>query len=306
MNRPELVIMAAGMGSRYGGMKQIDPMDDKGHIITDFSLYDAYMAGFRTVNFIIKEENEKDFRECIGDRLSKYMTVNYIYQKLDDIPEGYAIPEGRAKPWGTGHAIRSCRGKVNANFAVINADDYYGQRAFGIMYDFLANTADDDKMHYAMVGYTVENTLAENGSVSRGVCEVDPETSCLVSVTERTAIERKPDGTIAYAADGESVPLAPDTVVSMNLWGFTPSILTELDNGFDAFLEKGLNENPMKCEYFLPTVVDTLLKAGKADAKVMTSPDRWYGVTYREDKPIVKAAFEEMKRQGKYPETLLD
>ena len=302
--KPELVIMAAGMGSRYGGLKQMDPMDDEGHIIIDFSLYDAYKAGFETVNFIIKPELEEDFREVVGNRVEKYMKVRYLHQRMDDLPEGFSLPEGRQKPWGTGHAILACRDAVKANFAVINADDYYGQSAFRCMYEALENLEDGACYQYTMLGYRLINTLAEVGSVCRGECAVD---SCgkLQSISERIGIERRED-IIGYPNGDDFVELAPNTVVSMNLWGFTPSIFAELERRFVPFLEKGIVENPMKCEYYLPSVVDQLLSEGKAEVCVMESRDRWYGVTYKEDKPVVKAAFAEMKQEGKYPAVLLD
>lgn len=304
MNKPVLVIMAAGMGSRYGGLKQIDPVDKEGHIIIDFSLYDAKRAGFEKAIFIIKEENEQDFREAIGDRVSEYMEISYAYQKLENLPEGYSVPDGRVKPWGTAHAVLSCIDQVDGPFAVINADDYYGVEAFQLIYDYLTQHEDDDKYRYTMVGYLLKNTVTENGYVSRGVCLTNEENE-LVSVTERTRIEKREDG-IAYSEDGGETwtKLPEDTVVSMNMWGFTNSFLQEIKAGFPSFLDHGLEENPMKCEYFLPAVVTRLLEEEKATVTVLKSKDKWYGVTYKEDKPVVEEAIRNMKSSGIYPENV--
>ena len=304
MKEPVLVIMAAGMGSRYGGLKQIDPIDNQGHIIMDFSIYDAVRAGFKKVVFIIKHQIEKDFKEVIGNRISKEVEVNYVYQEVDNIPRQFEIPADRVKPWGTGHAILSCKDVIDAPFAVINADDYYGVDAFKKIYDFLKNNQDDDKYRYAMVGYQVENTLTENGHVAIGVCEVS-EDDYLLGITERTRIEKVGDGASFTEDDGKTwTPIPKNATVSMNLWGFTPSILDELESRFDDFLEKGLKDNPLKCEYFLPSVVDELINEGKATAKVLTSKDRWYGVTYHEDKQVVMDAIANFKQKGVYPEKL--
>ena len=304
MKKPVLVVMAAGMGSRYGGLKQIDPVDKEGHIIMDFSIYDAVQAGFQKVVFIIKKENEADFRSAIGDRLSNQLEVSYVFQDLHNIPEGYEVPEGRVKPWGTAHAVYSCMDEIDGPFAVINADDYYGVEAFKLIYDYLSTHADDDKYRYTMVGYHLANTVTDNGYVSRGVCETN-ENGELVSVTERTRIE-KYNGGVAYTEDDGNtwVQVPDDTTVSMNMWGFTKSILEEIKAGFPAFLDKGLQENPMKCEYFLPTVVSNLLAEDKATVSVLKSADKWYGVTYKEDKKSVMDAISEMKQQGVYPEDL--
>ena len=304
MSKPVLVIMAAGMGSRYGGLKQIDPVDSEGHIIIDFSLYDAKRAGFEKAIFIIKEENEAAFREAIGDRMSEYMEVEYAFQKIDNLPEGYEVPEGRVKPWGTAHAVLSCIDQVDGPFAVINADDYYGVEAFQLIYDYLTTHEDDEKYRYTMVGYLLGNTVTDNGHVSRGVCAMN-ENGELVSVTERTRIEKR-DGGIAFTEDGgetwTSVPA--DTVVSMNMWGFTRSILEEIKKGFPAFLEEGIKVNPMKCEYFLPAVVSRLLAEDRATVSVLKSQDKWYGITYKEDKPVIVEALQKMKDRGIYPQNL--
>ena len=304
MKKPVLVIMAAGMGSRYGGLKQIDPVDSEGHIIMDFSMYDARKAGFEKVVFIIKKENEKDFREVVGNRVSEYMEVAYVFQEITNIPEGYRVPEGRVKPWGTGHAILSCMKEVDGPFAVINADDYYGAEAFKLIYDYLSSHEDDEKYRYTMVGYKLGNTVTDNGHVARGICDMNDKGE-LVAIHERTRIEKK-EGGIAYTEDdGDSWVFVPeDTIVSMNMWGFTESILKELEQRFPAFLDEGLAKNPQKCEYFLPAVVSELLEEDKATAAVLKSADKWYGVTYKEDKPIVVAAIQKLKDEGLYPEKL--
>ena len=303
MKQPVLVVMAAGMGSRYGGLKQIDPVDKEGHIIMDFSVYDAVKAGFKKVIFIIKKENEADFKAAIGDRLSKHLDVTYVFQDLKNLPEGYEVPEGRVKPWGTGHAVLSCIDEINGPFAVINADDYYGANAFRMAYDFLTQNQDEDGIYrYMMVGYKLENTLTENGHVARGVCVTDEE-GHLQKIHERTHIERH-EGSVAYTEDeGKTWTALPqDSTVSMNMWGFSESILKELKARFPKFLEDNLPVNPMKCEYFLPFVVDELLGENKATVKVLKSMDKWYGVTYKEDKPVVVAAIQRMKDEGLYPQ----
>ena len=275
MKQPVLVVMAAGMGSRYGGLKQIDPVDKEGHIIMDFSVYDAVKAGFKKVIFIIKKENEADFKAAIGDRLSKHLDVTYVFQDLKNLPEGYEVPEGRVKPWGTGHAVLSCIDEIDGPFAVINADDYYGANAFRMAYDFLTQNQDEDGIYrYMMVGYKLENTLTENGHVARGVCVTDEE-GHLQKIHERTHIERH-EGSVAYTEDeGKTWTALPqDSTVSMNMWGFSESIMKELKARFPKFLEENLPVNPMKCEYFLPFVVDELLGENKATVKVLKSMDK--------------------------------
>lgn len=304
MKKPVLVIMAAGMGSRYGGLKQIDPVDNEGHIIMDFSIYDAKRAGFEKVVFIIKKAIEKEFKAGIGDRISQYMDVEYVYQELDTLPEGFEVPEGRVKPFGTGHAILSCKDVVDGPFAVINADDYYGVHAFQEIYNYLTENEDDEKYHYAMVGYILSNTLTENGYVSRGICEMDKD-AFLTGITERTHIEQRDMGVQFTEDDGQTwEDIAADSIVSMNMFGFTASMLKELECRFPEFLEKGLEENPMKCEYFLPSVVSDLIEEDKADVKVLRSEDRWYGITYKEDKEAVVSAVQKLKDIGVYPQHL--
>ena len=304
MKKPVLVIMAAGMGSRYGGLKQIDKIDAAGHIIMDFSIFDAKRAGFEKVVFIIKRENLELFKEVVGDAVSAQMEVAFAFQDIQNIPEGFAVPEERVKPWGTAHAVLSCIEEVDGPFAVINADDYYGVEAFQLIYDYLSNHQDDDKYRYAMVGYEVGKTVTDNGSVARGVCEVN-ERQELLSVTERTQIVKREDG-IAYTEDDGATwhYLEADTTVSMNMWGFTNSILQEIKKRFPAFLEEGLKTNPLKCECYLPAIVSELLEEGKATVTVLKSHDQWHGVTYKEDKPVVVEAIQGLKDSGLYPEYL--
>ena len=304
MKKPALVIMAAGMGSRYGGLKQIDPIDEEGHIIIDFSIYDARKAGFEKVIFVIKRENEAVFREVIGNRIEKYMEVLYIYQDLNAVPEGITVPNGRTKPWGTGHAILSCQDVVEGSFAVINADDYYGRKGFQLIYNYLMTHGDDDKYRYAMVGYYIEHTLSENGTVARGICELDEQDN-LIGMIERTQI-KKMGSKAAYSLDTGAFwkEIPSKTMVSMNLFGFTYSIFAELKIRFTEFLENSLERNPLKCEFFIPFVVDELLQSQKAAVKVLKTEDIWYGVTYKEDKPVVATALKNMKRTGEYPNQL--
>ncbi len=304
MNEPVLVIMAAGMGSRYGGLKQIDPINEEGDLIIDLSIYDAIRAGFKKLIFVIKDEIEKDFKEKIGDRISKYIDVRYVYQRLDHVPEGFFVPEQRVKPWGTGHAVLSCLGTVDAPFAVINADDYYGVGAFQTIYDFLTNTQDKDKYQYAMVGYILENTLTENGHVARGVCKISDQ-GYLSEITERVRIEMHEEGAQYSEDEGKSwVTIPQGSIVSMNMWGFTPSILKELQERFRTFLANEVPKNPLKAEYYLPGVVGQLLEEDKAVVKVLKSEDRWYGVTYKEDKEVVIKAIANLKAKGLYPKKL--
>lgn len=303
MKKPVLVIMAAGMGSRYGGLKQIDPIDEEGHIIVDFSIYDALLAGFEEVIFIIKRENEADFKERIGERIAGRIKVTYVFQDLV-LPEGFSVPEGRVKPFGTGHAILSCMDVVQGPFAVINADDFYGRHAFSAVYQYLLQHPDDEKYRYAMVGYELENTLTENGHVARGICETDNENH-LLAITERTQIERRGTGA-SYTEDNGATwhPLPLGCTVSMNLWGFTESIMLELKQRFVRFLEQELEKNPLKSEFYIPSVVGQLLEEKKAVVEVLKSTDRWYGVTYHEDKEAVVRAIAGMKEQGLYPQRL--
>lgn len=304
MKKPVLVIMAAGMGSRYGGMKQIDPVDEYGHIIVDFSIYDAYLAGFEEVIFVIKRENAEDFHNVIGNRIEKIMKVRYAFQELENLPEGFEVPAGRVKPWGTAHAILSCKDMIDGPFAVINADDYYGREAFKQIYDYLSVHEDNEKYQYAMVGYQLKNTLTENGSVARGVCEIDGAGK-LVSVIEHTTIVKRGENAAYTEDDGKSyTELAGDTIVSMNLWGFSKGFLSEVEYGFRDFLQEGLQHNPLKCEYYLPSVVSRLLDNNKAEVKVLLTTEKWYGVTYRKDKPMVMTALKKLEENNFYPKQL--
>ena len=301
MEKPVLVIMAAGMGSRYGGLKQIDPIDQEGHIMMEFSVYDAIKAGFEKVVFIIKREIEKEFKETIGSRISDYIEVEYVYQETDDLPSAYKLPEGRVKPWGTGHAILSCKDVIKGPFAVLNADDYYGPTAFKLIYDHLTTTKDGEKYNYTMVGYRLDKTLTDNGHVARGVCQLDAD-NCLVDIVERTMIEKKENGPAYTEDNGKTwVDLPGDSVASMNIWGFTKSILKELEDGFIDFLDKNIEENPLNSEYFLPSVIHDLLEKGKASAYVSKTSDQWHGVTYKEDKETVAKAINKLKQDGIYP-----
>ena len=297
MANPVLVVMAAGMGSRYGGLKQIDPVGPNGQIIMHYSIYDAWKAGFRRVVFIIKEDLLDAFRERIGNEAEKLMQVDYVFQSPDKLPEGCTMPEGRTKPLGTGHAVYCVRGVVNEPFAVINADDFYGAEAFQCLYDYLKDAQDDDKYRYCMVGYRVENTLTENGTVSRGICEADAN-GYLADIVERTAISRDTNGVIS---DPEAGEIAEGTLVSMNMWGFTPSFLDELESGLRTFMTEDLPKNPAKGEYYLPFAVDHLIQNGQATAKVLQTSAQWYGVTYKEDKPVVVDALRRMTEAGLYP-----
>ena len=299
-HEPTLVIMAAGMGSRFGGLKQMTPVDEEGHFIIDFSLYDAYQAGFRRVAFIIKREIEQTFRETIGARMEKWFHVDYVYQELDRLPEEFAVPEGRKKPWGTAHAVACCRGVVEGPFAVINSDDFYGRGAYEEIYRFL--TEHETPHHYAMLGYQLRNTVTEFGSVARGVCHV--QDGMLLDITERTKIFKRGQDA-AYTEDGETfVPLSGDSLVSMNFWGFTPEILDEIWDAFPAFLAENLPVNPEKCEFYLPTFVGSRLAEKKVSVRVLPCMETWHGVTYKEDLDSVKAAIGQLKREGKYPARL--
>ncbi len=302
-HKPVLVIMAAGMGSRYGGLKQLDPVGSHGQLIIDYSIYDAKRAGFETVVFVIKPEIEADFKEAIGDRVSKVMDVKYAYQLKEDLPEGYSVPAGRTKPWGTAHAALAARNIVDGPFAVINADDYYGPEAYQEIYNYLSTHQDGDMYEYVMVGYLLKNTVTENGTVARGVCEETAD-HFLTQVTERTKIEKGEPPRYTEDDGATWTDLSADTIVSMNMWGFTRSFLDEALARFPAFLDKTLAENPEKGEYFLPTVVSQLIDEGKARVKVLRSEDKWYGVTYREDKPTVVAAIAEKTAAGLYPDRL--
>jgi len=304
MSNNILVIMAAGMGSRFGGIKQLEPVGPSGEIIMDYSIYDAIKAGFKKVVFIIRKDLEKDFREVIGDRLSKHIEVEYVFQELDNLPDGHILPAGRTKPWGTGQAILSCLGKIDAPFLVINADDYYGQEGFRIINEFLSNpNKSDKKYHFCMAGFLLGNTLSENGTVTRGVCSVD-ENRTLLKVTETHEIKPAGDKAVAFE-DGKELELELNCPVSMNMWGFTPDFLDELEHRFSEFLSN-VKEGDLKAEFLLPTIVDDLIKEGKAEVTVLNTDDKWFGVTYKEDKQVVVDSFKKLVDAGVYPEKLFD
>lgn len=364
ITKPALIIMAAGMGSRYGGLKQVDPVTPEGEILLDFSLYDAMMAGFEDVVFIIRKEHREAFDNLLKDRASKHLSIHYAYQELSDLPEGFEVPDGRTKPWGTCHAVMACRDIVKGPFAVINADDYYGPSAFMQIYDFLSSVAssevssaenhsdndvltskgsdnnsrtsetsngipqDNKTSDFAMVGYMLPNTLSESGHVARGVCQIS-DSGYLSDIVERTKIMRRPidsnpnsdsdsesvdtkdsvshrGSEIAYedSETGDWITLSEDTIVSMNFWGFTQSFMQAMIDNFPAFLEESLKSDPLKAEYFLPFIVDKMIVAGSARVKVLPSKDRWYGMTYKEDKPLVTASLQSMKDKGLYPDKL--
>lgn len=303
MKKPVLVILAAGMGSRYGGLKQMDSMDDQGHKIIDFSMYDAKQAGFEKVVFIIKHEIEKDFKELVGSRVAKYMEVEYVFQEVADVPEGFEIPDGRTKPWGTTHALNCCKDVIDGPFMVINADDYYGRSGYKTMYDFLTDTAEDPKA-YAMVAYELGKTLTEKGSVTRGVCQCDAN-GYLTDIVEQKTLVKTADGAAYSEDDGKTFkPIDAASPVSMNMWGFKDSIFAEFDKALDLFFKEKVAENPIKSECLIPTEVDVLIKKGAANVKVLKSKDQWFGVTYPEDKPYVVENIKALKEAGLYPEKL--
>ncbi|MBR1909938.1 MAG: nucleotidyltransferase [Lachnospiraceae bacterium] len=302
MNEPVLVIMAAGMGSRYGGLKQIDSVDDENDKIIDFSIFDARRAGFKKVIFIIKKENYELFKEAIGDAVSNHIEVEYVFQELTDIPEGERLYENRTKPYGTAHAVRSVRNVVHGPFAVINADDFYGREAFEKIYNYLVNTK-GERGNYCMVGFKLGNTLTENGSVSRGICSVD-DNGNLVDITERTKIISTEDGAAYTENDKDYIPISADTMTSMNIWGFNEDFLKEIDDAFVKFYKEELPQNIEKAECYLPFVVDRMIKSNRATVKVLSSSDKWFGVTYKEDKEYVKDKIAQLKSQGVYPKYL--
>ncbi|MBE5850070.1 MAG: nucleotidyltransferase [Lachnospiraceae bacterium] len=302
MNKPVLVIMAAGMGSRYGGLKQIDTVDDENDKIIDFSIFDAKRAGFEKVIFIIKRENHELFKEAIGDAVARHIEVEYVFQELSDIPEGEKLYENRTKPYGTAHAVRSVRNVVQGPFAVINADDFYGREAFQKIYEYLVST-EGKPGNYCMVGFKLGNTLTENGSVSRGICSVD-ESGNLIDITERIKIICTENGAAYTENDRDYIPIPTDTMTSMNIWGFNKDFLKEIDDAFVKFYREELPKNIEKAECYLPFVVDGMIKSGRATVKVLSSSDKWFGVTYKEDKEYVREKIAQLKSQGVYPKYL--
>lgn len=301
MKKPALVILAAGMGSRYGGLKQIDGVGSHGEPIIEFSIYDAKQAGFEKVVLIIRKEHEEAFRSCLTDKISKHMEVEFAYQDMHDIPEGIEIPEGREKPWGTTHALLACRNIVKEPFAIINADDFYGKDAYKVIYNYLSTDIKDDE--YAMVGYPCINTLTDNGTVTRGWCQ--EKDGYLSEITEIQKIAKKGNEAI-YEENGEWKTMPNNALVSMNFWGFTPKIFDECAPVFDSFIRKGVKENPMKCEHVIPTAIGTLVSEKKCQVRMLSSRDHWFGVTYKEDKPDVMAKIAKMREDGIYPDILWD
>lgn len=301
MERPVLVVMAAGMGSRYGGLKQIDPVGVCAEAILDYSLFDAYRAGFRTAVIIIKKQIEQDFLATIGRRLARCpMEIRYAYQELEKLPPSYSPPKDRKKPFGTGHAILCAKDAIgDAPFAVINADDYYGRSAFRQIFSRLSDAKDTEFLDFCMVGYSLRNTLSSNGGVARGICTVDKDGD-LSDIWECIGIEKR-GAEVGYSKDGQWAVLDPNTTVSMNMFGFTSGIFPALERDFLNFLAQELPQNPEKAELYLPTVVDHLMKAGKAKVRVLPTAERWFGVTYAADKPVVVRALAELTEQGAYP-----
>ncbi len=296
-----LVIMAAGMGSRFGGgIKQLEQMGPSGEIIMDYSIYDAKEAGFDKVVFIIRKDLEEDFRRIIGDRIQKYIDVDYVFQELDNLPEGYTVPEGRNKPWGTGQAVLSCLGHISEPFVVINADDYYGKEAFHITYKYLTALPADSKAQYCMAGFVLGNTLSDHGKVTRGICEV--KDGMLTAVEEGFELQQVGDVVHGQMSDARPVELSPQTTVSMNMWGFTPDFLEELNRNFAAFLDTEAKASPMKAEYLLPQIVGEMVAAGRAQVAVLPTNDKWFGVTYKEDKPLFVQSLNALIAAGAYPE----
>lgn len=306
MKKTTLVIMAAGIGSRFGGgIKQLTSFGPNGEIIMDYSIYDAIEAGFNKVVFVIRKDLEKDFKEIIGKRIEQVVEVAYAFQELQDIPEEIPFPEGRTKPWGTGQAILACKGLVQEPFAVINADDYYGKEAFKLVHDYLVNADNDKKEQFSfcMAGFVLKNTLSDNGGVTRGICHMD-EYGSLTGVKETKNIVKTADGAAVLGEDGKLQPVNANHLVSMNFWGFTPDFIEELETGFTGFLKNLSAKEAGKAEYLLPTIVDQLLKEDRVDLSVLKSSDKWFGVTYKEDVPLVIADFKKLLEEGVYPEKL--
>ncbi|MDD3924063.1 MAG: sugar phosphate nucleotidyltransferase [Erysipelotrichaceae bacterium] len=300
MREPVLVILAAGMGSRYGGLKQIDVVGDNGECIIDFSIYDAILAGFKKVVLIIRKKHKEAFDQALANKISPFIKVEYAFQDMDDLPEGFTKPEEREKPWGTTHAILACRHVVNQPFVVINADDYYGRQAFKTIYDFLLNEVSDDT--YGMVGYVISNTLTDHGTVSRGVCEV--KDGYLDKIVERKKIKKDDNKPYYEDSDGNWHQIANDNLVSMNFWGFAPSIMDHLQPIFARFLKEEMNDNPLKCEHVIPTAIDELIHHHNVKVKMLRSNDTWYGITYKEDKENIMRSLARLKAEGKYPPSL--
>lgn len=307
MKKTALVIMAAGIGSRFGGgIKQLTSFGPSGEIIMDYSIYDAIKAGFNKIVFVIRKDLEKDFREIIGNRIEKEIEVEYAFQELNDLPEGFTVPEGRRKPWGTGQAILACRNLVKEPFAVINADDYYGKDAFVLVHDYLVKQEKqtDGVFQVCMAGFILKNTLSDHGGVTRGICRLD-ENGELNGVDETRNIIKVPGGAAVLQEDGTQVSISPENLVSMNMWGFTPDFIQELETGFEKFLS-GLDPEDIKAEYLLPSIIDQMLKKKQVQITVLKTSDKWFGVTYKEDVPTVIADFKRLLEEGVYPAKLWD
>lgn len=300
MTKPTLLVLAAGIGSRYGGLKQMESVGPGGEVVLDYSVYDALRAGFEKIVFVIRHDIENDFREIVGRKYEGRAKVHYVFQELNLLPSGCVVPKERSKPWGTAHATLMAEEVIEEPFAVINADDYYGVSAFHLMGDYLSKRSEDDKA-YAMVGFTLRDTLSEHGQVARGICECD-ERGKLLRVVERTKIEKEGRGARYVDEDGSKHSLTGDEVVSMNFWGFTPSVFCHLHEQFEVFLEE--HHDDLKAEFFIPTAVDRLISGALATVEVLPSRSRWFGITYREDKPLLVNGIRELIRQGEYPEKL--
>ena len=299
--KPTLLVLAAGMGSRYGGLKQLDQVGPSGETIIDYSIFDAIRAGFGKVVFIIRRDIEEAFKTALGSRYEGKIAVDYAFQQLDILPKGFSVPEGREKPWGTGHAVYVAKELINEPFAVINGDDFYGRNGFQLLADYLCQAKDGDKADFSMCGFIMRNTLSDNGSVSRGVCELDFAGN-LTEVVEHTKLERNAKAAKSFMSNGSVIDFSGDEIVSMNMWGFTPSLFEYMDDMFVDFLKKSGQE--MKSEFFIPLVADNLIKQGKATVKVMTSNDEWFGITYKEDKAFVVSSIRKLVEQGIYPDKL--
>ena len=305
MEKPVLVVLAAGMGSRYGGLKQMDSVGSCGQCLIDYSIYDARRAGFEKVIFVLNRELEADFRALVGSRISRGMEVRYAFQEMEDMVGDVPIPPSRTKPWGTTHAVLAARELIGGPFAVINADDYYGPEAYRVLYDYLAHHTDrPDCFQYAMVGYYLGKTLSDNGGVTRGVCRINRD-GLLESIVEQQNIEREGEGGRFTTDDGQNWNhLSGETLVSMNFWGFQRSFLDEAMARFPLFLDRILDQDPIRGECYLPILVTDMLSRGRAQVRMLSTADKWYGVTYREDKPAVVEALREKTEQGLYPENL--
>lgn len=303
MKKTTLVIMAAGMGSRYGGIKQLEAVGPSGEIIMDYSVHDAIEAGFNRVVIIIRKDIAKDFYEVIGNRIEQLVEVEYVFQDLENLPSWFEKPEERTKPWGTGHAILSCKDVVNEPFVVINADDYYGKEGFKKIHEFLTREDNDNDLYqFCMAGFVLGNTLSDNGTVTRGICEVNTE-NLLVDIVETSGIQALNGEGVALNGEGETIKVNLQGPVSMNMWGFTPELFPVLEKQFSEFLE-GLDGKELKAEFLLPEVVDGLIKTNKAEVRVLNTDDRWFGVTYKEDKQMVVDSFQELVKKGVYPTRL--